>query len=178
MKLIAGTGHRPDKLVARGLNAYSTEQFARLEDLAKAVIGHLEPKCVMSGMALGWDMALASAAAELKVPYIAAIPFRGQQAKWKTQLWKDLYDALLGTATTVLVSAPDVDNESPYGDIVKALYKRNEDMLDAIAEYQPDSALVALWNGGPKGGTAHAVKAAQKRGLPMRNFWSSWTAHA
>ena len=55
--------------------------------LIKSTFKKLNPSEVISGMALGWDMALAQAAINLGIPFIAAVPFIGQENMWikKTQ---------------------------------------------------------------------------------------------
>ena len=40
------------------------------------------PDAVISGMALGWDQAVARATADLGIPWVAAITFEGQESKW------------------------------------------------------------------------------------------------
>lgn len=54
--IVAGTGHRPNKL-----GGYGDDVFERLVALARTYLWHMEPWHVISGMALGWDQALAQA---------------------------------------------------------------------------------------------------------------------
>lgn len=63
---MAGTGHRPDKL-----GGYGAGVSSRLVDLARAALLRCRPNEVMSGMALGWDTALALGAIELGIPLTA-----------------------------------------------------------------------------------------------------------
>lgn len=62
--IIAATGHRPDKL-----GGYDDDVMKRLKDLAR---GYLEKQEVLaeviSGMAQGWDTAIALVAIELEIP--------------------------------------------------------------------------------------------------------------
>ena len=74
---LAGTGHRPKKL-----GGYSVEVADKLRDLARKVMDRVRPDTVISGMALGWDTALAEVAIERKIHLIAAVPFRGQESAW------------------------------------------------------------------------------------------------
>ena len=66
--IIAGTGHRPDKL-----GGYSDDVLSKLIKLARTTLFDLKPKKVISGMALGWDMALAYAALALTEPEVVAV---------------------------------------------------------------------------------------------------------
>ena len=75
--IVAATGHRLDRL-----GGHSPEVFARLQALAKASLQKLQPATVISGMALGWDQAVALAAIDLSIPLIAAVPFSTQDSKW------------------------------------------------------------------------------------------------
>ena len=54
---VAGTGHRPNKL-----GGYDDDIYQRLVTLAMTYLEETRPKRVISGMALGWDQALAEAA--------------------------------------------------------------------------------------------------------------------
>ncbi|MBD2505253.1 hypothetical protein H6G83_32415 [Anabaena azotica FACHB-119] len=54
MNIIAATGHRPTKL-----GGYSPAVLSRLTDLATAYFERISPTQVISGMALGWDTAIA-----------------------------------------------------------------------------------------------------------------------
>ena len=56
-KIVAGSGHRPSKL-----GGYSEQIHEKLVALAIGWLKKNEPSCVLSGMALGWDTALAEAA--------------------------------------------------------------------------------------------------------------------
>ena len=75
--IIAGTGHRPDKLGGYGLS-----QHTRLRAFAKSELKRSNPNRVISGMAAGWDLALADAAFILDIPFTAAVPFEGHDAMW------------------------------------------------------------------------------------------------
>jgi hypothetical protein len=66
--IVAGTGHRPDKL-----GGYSDDAFNLLVKIAKHWLEMNKPTRVISGMALGWDQALATAAVEVDIPFVAAV---------------------------------------------------------------------------------------------------------
>jgi len=75
--ILSGTGHRPDKL-----GGYSDSAFDNLVKIAEDYLKESKPDKVISGMALGWDQALAEACVNLNIPFIAAVPFKGQESKW------------------------------------------------------------------------------------------------
>ena len=100
--IIAGTGHRPDKLRIGALDGYHPDVQARLVDLARAALQREQPSRVISGMALGWDTALAAAALELGLPLDAYVPFTGQESRWPEPA-RRRYHGILARAARVLV---------------------------------------------------------------------------
>lgn len=157
-RVVAGTGHRPEKLGGYGWNVYS-----KLFSFAKGVLFNLGDIQLITGMAMGWDMALADAAIVLKIPFIAAVPFDGQEAKW-SPLFQTHYRRLLKHATRV-----EVVCEGSYS--AWKLQERNEWMIDNCTQ------ALALWNGS-KGGTFNCIEYAKKVGVPVDNVWSQWEQHA
>lgn len=152
--VIAGTGHRLDKL-----GGYSDKVQLRLAQLACAVFKLYEPRLVITGMAIGWDMALALACGELNIPFVAAVPFKGQEARWPEKT-VDLYNRLLGKASEVVyVCEPGYE--------AWKMQERNEYMVDRA------DLILALWNGS-SGGTANCIQYAQKVHKPVLNVWRSW----
>lgn len=163
--IICGTGHRPPKL-----GGYTKDVFNRLVKLAEEyIIEQKEPLeldqsdghfGIISGMALGWDMALAQACINLHVKWTAAIPFRGQQSKWP-QDSQDAYLKVLSNASLIThVSKP------PYAPW--KMHKRNEWMVDH------SDKIVALYNGDPLGGTAACLHYAESKGKIVDNLWDKW----
>jgi hypothetical protein len=71
--IIAVTGHRPGKL-----GGYNADVLSRATLLAAKHLRALDPKEVITGMALGWDTACALAAIRLHIPFTAALPFEEQ----------------------------------------------------------------------------------------------------
>jgi len=154
--IIAGTGHRPDKL-----GGYSLATDQRLRRVALAALAPLHPTHVISGMALGWDMALAEAAVELGVPFTAAVPFRGQERAWPVASQHRYHDLLGRAKSVVYVSQP------PYS--AWKMMRRNAYMVDHC------DLLLALWNGEDDGGTANCVKYARLvKHKPIQNVWDRW----
>jgi uncharacterized phage-like protein YoqJ len=159
--IIAATGHRPDKL-----GGYHPEVDRRAYDFAFGYLEKAKPEGVVSGMALGWDMAVADAAIDLGIPLIAAIPFVGQERKWKPAARKR-YERICTLAHEAVVVTPYLLT-TQAGSIAKAFMNRNEWMVDRCTK------LVALWDGG-KGGTANCIAYAVSRGKSYDNLWDKWS---
>lgn len=149
--IVCGTGHRPDKL-----GGYTKEANQRLIHLAEYWLKSARPKIVISGMALGWDQALAQAAVNVGIPFHAYIPFEGQESKWPEESRK---------AYTRLMYKAECWNEcSPPGYAVWKMQVRNESMVNDA------DVVLALWNGSD-GGTANCVAYAKKQGKRIVNLW-------
>jgi hypothetical protein len=68
---LAVTGHRP-----KDLGGYSDAAFVKLVAFAKNNLGKWQPRIeyVITGMAQGWDQAVAQACVELGLPFHAYVP--------------------------------------------------------------------------------------------------------
>ena len=155
--LIAGTGHRPNKL-----GGYSDEAIQSLEHFAYYLLHQLRPEKVISGMALGWDQSLALAAIQLEIPLIAAVPCKGQESQWPTPS-QARYNVLLGHAERVEILADSYSQQ--------AMQNRNKWMVDQLKD--PSDYLLALWNG-TSGGTGNCIKYAEIRKVHILNVWDHW----
>lgn len=170
--IIAGTGHRPNKL-----GGYSDESFIKLYNIAYHWLEKNKPERVISGMALGWDQALAVAALDLKIKVIAAVPFRGQHLKW-LKFNQDLYFDILSKVEkiqivdrniTLLLNDKDQLKElfSAGNDYsIEKMQKRNEWMVDNCDK------VLALWDGS-SGGTANCIKYADGK-KEIINLWDNF----
>lgn len=153
MKRIAATGHRPKRLHLTGYD------LKPLVALAGQWFDREKPDLVISGMALGWDQAVAMAAIDRKIPVHAYIPFVGQADKWPKASC-ELYSRILAEcAETKLL---DLGGYSPV-----KMQRRNEAMVNDC------DLLLALWDGGP-GGTANCIQYAEIEGCPVRNLWGRY----
>lgn len=151
MTIIAVTGHRD-------AHGYDEDRFERLTDFAEEQLSLTSPTLVYTGMAIGWDQAVACACRRLGLPYVAAVPFEGQALHWSiTDRLR--YDELLSAAKSV-------DVVSKYSGQY-AFQLRNEHMVDR------SEAVLALWNG-KVGGTRNCVLYAEKKGVPVTNIWPAW----
>ncbi len=152
---LAATGHRPEKL-----GGYTQEVSDRLFTLAFEVLQQEEPDIVITGMALGWDTAVAEASCLLGIPYHAYVPFDGQERKWGKE------DQRLHL--NLLERADDVKFCSEPGYAAWKLMHRNKCMM------QDGTKILALWDGQPAGGTYDAVKTALGLGKTILNVWGRW----
>ena len=157
MKIIAATGHRPQKL-----GGFSDTINNRLKDLAIAYFKKSNPDKIISGMALGWDTAVALAAIELSIPLVAAIPFYGQELRWNEES-QEIYHSILNSQFVDKVIV------CPGSYSAASMNKRNEWMVDNCDH------LVALWDGS-NGGTGNCIKYANGK-VTISNLWSSWNKY-
>jgi uncharacterized phage-like protein YoqJ len=149
----AATGHRPDKLGGY----YDMVAAERLARVAGEFLAACRPDRVIVGMAQGWDTAVAVAAVRLGIPFVAAVPFKGQESTWSLTARKR-YENLLECADEVVIV-------SPGGFSNAKMQTRNEWMVDRAA------LVVAMWNG-TRGGTANCLDYAAARGVPIVNLFS------
>lgn len=150
--IVAGTGHRPNKL-----GGYSEEATERLVNLAMRNLGGATR--VISGMALGWDTALALAALELEIPLTAAVPFHGQERMWPKSS-QDRFHKILD-------QADDIVYVCDKGYAAWKMQVRNEYMVDKC------DVLLALWDGS-EGGTGNCIKYAKKVHRDINNIWEQY----
>lgn len=155
-KVYAVTGHRPGNFGRLG--EFNHEE--KLFNFAMKSIAELKPQEVLTGMAIGWDMAVADACLFLNVPYVTAIPFEGQEAKWSTEQ-KERYFFIRKFAKKELIFGTHFASN--------LYFMRNHWLVDNCDE------LLAMWDGHPKGGTYRTVEYAKKQGRPTKNLWSEYT---
>jgi uncharacterized phage-like protein YoqJ len=154
--ILAATGHRPDKL-----GGYSGMINSELQSLAEKELFRLKPKIVIVGMALGWDQAVGWAAKAQRIPFLAYVPFEGQESVWPAAS-KERYRELLSYAQKIIVCSP--------GEFTpRKMQVRNEAMVDHCDE------ILALWDGSP-GGTGNCMAYARARGRTIHNCWQAWTS--
>lgn len=157
--ILAVTGHRPQKLggwnrgIHDGLGAF-----------AMAVLADRRPSGVITGMALGWDQAVAVACVRLGIPFVAAVPFEGQESRWNDQQQGD-YEKLLLCASQVHIVCERHQVED--AGVPWAMQERNCWMVDN------SSGLLALWDGS-KGGTGNCVRYAKEGRREIENVWPEW----
>lgn len=154
--ILAGTGHRPPRL---GLG-YTSDDRKKLRNFIRPHLERLKPDQVISGGAQGFDQALAMVSFSLGIPYIVAVPFVGQEAKWPEEA-KWYYQEILDRANRV-----EVVCEGGYANWKFAA--RDRWMVDNA------DGVITLYDGSGKSGTAITVEYAQEKGKPVENLWESW----
>jgi uncharacterized phage-like protein YoqJ len=156
--IVAGTGHRPNKL-----GGYNQSVNHRLVSLALEILTEIKPDHVISGMAQGWDQALARAATELGIPWTAAVPFFGQESAWPKAAQRRYFDLLNSAADTVIVCQGGYSPEK--------MQRRNEWMVDRADK------VLALWDGS-RGGTGNCILYAERKRTPIINVWERFAKEA
>lgn len=160
---IAATGHRPPRLglTYRPDHNRILTMFAKMA-LEESVQGYGE-LTVISGMAQGWDQAVAHAAVLLGLPFIAALPFEGQDGPWPEQ-GRARYRALLRKAQEVAVVSP--------GGYAKSKYIERDRWMVNHAD-----GVLALWDGAKNGGTFETIRYAEDNDVEVINVWEQWESH-
>lgn len=157
MKLCA-TGHRPEKL-----GGYSADAATRLRAFARYQLMTLSPERVTSGMALGWDTAIALAALDMGFPLICAVPFAGQELKWPIESQR-LYHSILARAEAVEV-------------ICSGGYSATKMYLRDVAMVNSCDFVLACWDGS-NSGTGNTVRYAWGEGVTVLNCYNDLTGCA
>ncbi len=160
-----GTGHRPPKLgvypATASAGAYSEEIRESLVLYLMEILPFYHAAKLILGMALGFDQAMAVAACRLGIPWIAAVPFNGQEKYWPEPS-RIFYRELLSKALEVVIVS-----EGDYS--LAKMQIRNEWQVDH------SDAVIALWNGS-KGGTANCLVYAGTMKKEVFNIWPGWEA--
>jgi uncharacterized phage-like protein YoqJ len=145
--IVATSGHRPDKLPNKetGYKLPNPTYIYVCQQIEKQLL-KLKPEKCISGMALGVDQYFASVCIKLGIPFIAAVPFEGQEKMWP-QSSQSIYNKLLSKAAERVVVCPG-------GYSAHKMQLRNEWMVDQC------DLLLAVWDGS-QGGTGNCVKYAQ-----------------
>lgn len=153
--IVAGTGHRPDKL--------PLGYHPLMMDVMKRTVRLMLPTGtseIVSGLALGWDTALALVALEDGIPLTAAIPFRGQEARWRD------HDQL--RYRRILRRSNRVEVVSPGGYSAVKMQTRNMWMVDY------SDVILSLWDG-TDGGTANCLRYAEGEGARVIHCWGTFS---
>lgn len=144
--IVGVTGHRPDKL-----GGYEDENPLRswVRAQIRRHLRLLRPLYGISGMALGVDQDFAEACVELSIPFIAAVPFKGQELAWRSHpMTRRKYRALLAKAYEVVIVSEGVYENWK-------MQARNEWVVDHC------NTMLCVFDGSP-GGTANAVNYADR----------------
>lgn len=157
--IVAATGHRLHLLPGYRGDGSSQRLRTALLETAMDALDQWNPDLVISGMATGWDMAVAFAAMVTNRPFHAYVPFEGQSRLW-SRTDQEAYRGLLDEAADVRVISP-VERRSAYAE-------RDQAMVDALTG--PDDRMIALWLGDPNSGTALTLDYADGWLIPWTNY--------
>lgn len=123
------TGHRP-KYLGNEYNLVGPYSDYIRKELQK-IIEEYKPTKMISGMALGSDTIWAQLAIDNKIPFLAAIPFIGQEAHWP-HMTKIRYCRLLEQASEVEVVSESATAEGSVGETMKARDRWMVDHADMV----------------------------------------------
>ena len=157
IKTLGVTGHRPERL-----GGYDLLNRRALGALAVEHLVNVRPERVLTGMAQGWDHAMAAASIALDIPFTAVLPFVGQEDRWPP-VARSRYRRLLDKADAVQI----VSQSGTGRGFREMMQLRNEWIVDH------SDGIAALYDGG-RGGTANTLAYANRRGVPVRNLWADW----
>jgi len=143
--IVSFTGHRPDKL---GGYQIPNPTYRHVCQQIDKVLRELKPDKIITGMALGVDQWAANIALKMEIPYIAAVPFLGQEKAWPPSSQR-VFNTLLKWASEVVIVS-----EGDYHPAKMQI--RNEWMVDRADK------VIAIWDG-TKGGTGNCVDYAKSK---------------
>ena len=145
MTIVAITGHRAQHLGGEGLT--NPRKVYVLKQLEEKLL-QIKPKATkaITGMALGVDTWFAEICIKLNIPFVAAIPFVGQEKIWNEQQQRKYHELLMEAHETIVVA------EGEYA--AYKMQKRNKWMVDNC------DLLLAVFDG-TSGGTANCINYAK-----------------
>ncbi len=149
MAIVSFTGHRSNKI--GGYNLPNPTYIKICQALEKTLL-ELKPEKAITGMAQGFDQYAAIVCYKLKIPFIAAIPFLGQESQWPEKSQK-MYHRILKYATDIIIVSPG--SYSPA-----KMQIRNQFMTDKA------DTIIACWDGTP-GGTKNCLDYAKSNNKPI-----------
>ena len=160
-KLILGvTGHRLHLLPGYNGDTNSGRLRAGLLELAIRKLEEWAPDRVNTGMATGWDMAVANACFVMNIPFHAYVPFEGQHRLWSATD-QTAYRSLLDEAESIKVTS-SIERRAAY-------FERDKQMVD-----DSNHLLALLSPGMPNSGTALTIEYAEGWLVPWSNVWDDF----
>ena len=159
---LAVTGHRPNKLYGYNRNNLRYDALYRImkDEIIEVYNTDNEMECI-TGMALGADTIFAMAVLELKslgynIRLVCAIPFKGQENRWKPQD--------INVYNYILKHSDEVVYVSTGGYAVYKLQKRNKYIIDRLSG--PNDKLIAVWDGSHSG-TGNCIEYAKSKNIKI-----------
>lgn len=148
--VLAITGHR-----SQDLGGYRTPNptYDFVRSQLREQFLKIQPTKIITGMAQGTDQWSAEIAIELGIPFIAAVPFKGQEFAWPLKEADHYRELLTKAEEVVIVCVGTFANWK--------MQKRNEWMVDHCDE------VLAVWNGKTNGGTYNCIKYVLSKEKPI-----------
>lgn len=143
--IISFSGHRPNKI--GGYKTPNPTYNYICKEIEKHLIA-LKPEKVIVGGALGVDTWAANIAYKLKIPFILAVPFKGQELAWPPSS-QNIYNRMLEKSLEVVIV-------SDGGYSAAKMQIRNQWMVDRA------DILIGIWNGST-GGTGNCINYAKSK---------------
>lgn len=128
-----------------------------VKEIIREKLHQYEADVVVTGMALGFDLLVAEVCLEEDIPFVAAIPCRGQTKTWPSRE-KTRYIKTLEKAWKYKIVSP-----GPFQ--IWKLFERNKWIVNR------STIMLSYWNGEDKGGTAATVRFAKKLNRPHENLF-------
>jgi len=162
---IGVTGHRPQKL-----GGFSPQAKERLYKFAQRQLLKLETEhTIYQGCAMGFDMAVATAALEQGHKVVSCVPFLGFNAKWHIESVLEL-DTILNRSHEVIVVTDkrlDENEKVDWFNAAKLLDTRNKFIVDNVQK------MLAL-SCGASSGTLNCVNYAERKSVAVTHLWRDW----
>lgn len=136
--IIGASGHR--------YVSYEPILYKMVYEKFSFMMKDLKPEKVITGAALGFDTIVAEVCIELNIPFVAAVPFVGQENKWSDSQ-KEKYNTLLSKAAEIKIVS-----EGPFSK--QKFQIRNQWIVDNSDE------MIVYFTGQP-GGTKNCIDYAK-----------------
>lgn len=140
--LVVVAGHRPPQLGGYGPNPVAERIRDKLAEILAAKRTLHPDLVVLTGLGLGADQLGAEAAGDAGLPYVAVLPFPGQEAVWPEPARRRHGELVAGADATVLIQGTAPKSKQQAG---AALARR-----DAWLARHADEAVV-VWDGDDAG---------------------------
>jgi len=118
------------------------------------ILIELKPSEVISGMAQGYDLTVVKECIKLNIPFIAAVPFQGQESIWPKFAQEEYINLIKLAKSIEYVCSP--------GYAAWKMQRRNEYIVDNC------DLLLAYWDKSKFGGTYNCIKYAESVQKDMR----------
>lgn len=168
MTIIAGTGHRYVALAGNHLWSCTHKALVEALSIQYKKEEHDDELLLLSGMAQGWDMAVARFALDNNIPFHAYVSYLGQDYMWPLDIRKE-YEELIKNANKVVVATDKYP--TTYKEAAASNYKR-----DRLLVMDSDKLWALQRPGIIKGGTAYTVKYAKSKQKDVLNLWDTFVA--